>query len=189
MSTGFVLPDPQRPVSTRPTSGIGSVEVVTAEEGQALLAGQGQGQVGDIFDVTVTAKQSYGGKTGQPDFILTSPQGTDQFVSIDGKRTYFNLHPNSATATQIGISPTPVKELEGVSATVVPTTTTTTNTPKNIGIGSVGAPVPLLPQSPGKTLFNSNTPLKASAVSTSLSITGGSGKGFCNYLQYAKFSN
>ena len=49
-----------RPVPTA-NQGFGSVEVVTAE---------GHGQIGDVFDVTVTAKQNYGGQvTGQP-FII-----------------------------------------------------------------------------------------------------------------------
>lgn len=49
-----------RPTPTA-NQGFGSVEVVTAE---------GHGQIGDVFDVTVTAKQHYGGQTtGQP-FII-----------------------------------------------------------------------------------------------------------------------
>ncbi len=53
-----------RPGSGRP-QGYGSVEVVTSEDGHN---GYGSGgKVGDIFDITVTAKQNYGGQaTGQP---------------------------------------------------------------------------------------------------------------------------
>jgi hypothetical protein len=103
------------------------------------------------------------------DEVITHPQGTQQFVSIDGKRTYFNLHPNTA----VGV--TPSRPTQAV-VTPTPLTTTSTSPPnKNIGVGSVGNPVPLLPQAPGKTLFNSNTPVRSSPVSTSLSIIGGGG--------------
>lgn len=92
-------------------------------------------RIGDVFDVTVTAQQNYGlGSTGQPfvipgetifktitntlnlmvrnipvdisDEIITAPNGNQQFVSIDGKRTYFNLH-STSTSTMGLPSPTP----------------------------------------------------------------------------------
>lgn len=56
---GIVIND--GPASSDP-KGYGSVEVVTVDE-----TGMVDGKVGEIFDVTVTAKQSFGGKvTGQP---------------------------------------------------------------------------------------------------------------------------
>ncbi|CAG7832829.1 unnamed protein product [Allacma fusca] len=107
---GIVLNDAlphSKKQSTGGNQGYGSVEVVTAVEGH--------GQIGDIFDVTVTAKQHYGGQaTGQPfiipvdikDDVITHPSGDQQFVSIDGKRQYFNLHtnpnPNPNTAAVVG---------------------------------------------------------------------------------------
>ncbi|KAK9886647.1 hypothetical protein WA026_017568 [Henosepilachna vigintioctopunctata] len=65
------------------------------------------GQLGDIFDITVSAIQGPGGSSGtqgKPYIIpvdiekvhvgqdvITSPQDGNGFVSIDGKRTYLNL--------------------------------------------------------------------------------------------------
>ncbi|OXA37930.1 hypothetical protein Fcan01_27270 [Folsomia candida] len=175
---GIVISDVPSPPRT--PGGVGSVEVVTADEGHSLL-GSGIGQIGDIFDVTVTAKQNYGGGGGSTispfsppisseDEVLTAPKGTEQFVSIDGKRTYFNLHPNTASTA---LSPTrPTQTVTGTSAPPPPPPPQISGG-GNIGVGSVGAPVPLLPQPPGKTLFNSGTPIR----STSLSISGGSSGG------------
>ncbi|XP_069983321.1 mucin-2 isoform X2 [Penaeus vannamei] len=75
--------------------------------------GAGGGRPGDVFDVTVSAHQNYGGGValpppprnpylgqGQviPDGLITTPAGgQDGFVSIDGRKTYFDLIP---TATQ-----------------------------------------------------------------------------------------
>jgi hypothetical protein len=49
------------PATANGAQGVGSVEVVTALDGQQGLPGEGQ--IGEIFDVTVTAKQSYGGQS------------------------------------------------------------------------------------------------------------------------------
>ncbi|XP_025830796.1 uncharacterized protein LOC108738697 [Agrilus planipennis] len=73
------------------------------------------GQLGDIFDITVSAIQGPGGSAsaghGKPFIIpveldhaqngdvITSPVGDEGFVSIDGKRTYLNLFGES-TSTQ-----------------------------------------------------------------------------------------
>src|SRR5437868_3717242 len=118
--------------------GVGSVEVVTALEGQQGIPGEGQ--VGEIFDVTVTAKQSYGGESTAGHPLVN---GNDM------------NKPN----IQSSIPPPPPPKAK----------------PQSIGVGTVGAPVPLLPQPPGKTLFNSNTPVRP--LSTSLSIHGGGGGG------------
>lgn len=78
------------------------------------------GQIGDIFDVTVSAIQGPGassGGEGKPYVIpvdienihsgdvITSSSGTEEFVSIDGKRTYLNLFEDS-TSKATSIKPT-----------------------------------------------------------------------------------
>lgn len=128
--------------------------------------------------------------------VITQPTGTEQFVSIDGKRTYFNLHPNTPTAIGSGgatkavghvlpvensdvISVAVAKHPDSIKTTPSTSTSSKTQTNKNIGVGTVGNPVPLLPQPPGKTLFgmtsagSGNAPSRA--VSTSLSISGSAG--------------
>merc|ERR1719397_2413777 len=56
----------------------------------------------DVIDLTVTAQQGFGGRrppkkkyTGF-DRIITKARPGDQFVSIDGKRTYFDIEPTKA---------------------------------------------------------------------------------------------
>ncbi|XP_046473603.1 uncharacterized protein pwn [Neodiprion pinetum] len=65
-------------------------------------------QIGDIFDVTVSAVQGPGGSgdsvrvsinPGSPDVIVTSAVEGQGFVSIDGKRTYLNLFDGASEAT------------------------------------------------------------------------------------------
>ncbi|XP_043288768.1 uncharacterized protein pwn isoform X2 [Venturia canescens] len=65
-------------------------------------------QIGDIFDVTVSAIQGPGGGAGESvrvpvnvptDVILTSAVEGQGFVSIDGKRTYLNLFDNTDQAS------------------------------------------------------------------------------------------
>lgn len=59
----------------------------------------------DVIDLTVTAQQGFGGRrpakkkynTGF-DRIITKARPGDQFVSIDGKRTYFDIGPSRAPA-------------------------------------------------------------------------------------------
>ncbi|XP_057652255.1 uncharacterized protein LOC130891484 [Diorhabda carinulata] len=83
------------------------------------------GQIGDIFDITVSAIQGPGGSSagqGKPYVIpvdienvhaadvITSSSGSEGFVSIDGKRTYLNLFGDSTTAD------TPIKP----TASIVP---------------------------------------------------------------------
>ena len=61
------------------------------------------GAPGEVFDLTVTAFQGYGsgggGSRPRPilavtkDGIITKAQPGDEFVSIDGKRTYFDIGP------------------------------------------------------------------------------------------------
>ncbi|KAK5647794.1 hypothetical protein RI129_002686 [Pyrocoelia pectoralis] len=83
-------------------------------------------QLGDIFDITVSAIQGPGGSPsrspGKPYVVpvdidgiqtadvITSPVGDEGFVSIDGKRTYLNLFGESTTAASVDrtsdISPT-----------------------------------------------------------------------------------
>ncbi|XP_044264897.1 uncharacterized protein LOC123011509 isoform X1 [Tribolium madens] len=77
---------------------------------QPILTRPPIGQLGDIFDITVSAIQGPGGSTsdhgkpyiisvdldnvhnlGQGGDVITSPVGDEGFVSIDGKRTYLNL--------------------------------------------------------------------------------------------------
>ncbi|XP_031355432.1 proteoglycan 4 isoform X2 [Photinus pyralis] len=82
-------------------------------------------QLGDIFDITVSAIQGPGGSPSrgqgkpyvvpvdidgiQTGDVITSPVGNEGFVSIDGKRTYLNLFGESTTDAStdtINISPT-----------------------------------------------------------------------------------
>lgn len=78
------------------------------------------GQIGDIFDITVSAIQGPGGSSGgqgKPYVIpvdienvhaadvITSSSGSEGFVSIDGKRTYLNLFGDSTT-NDMPIKPT-----------------------------------------------------------------------------------
>jgi hypothetical protein len=77
---------------------------------QPIITRPPLGQLGDIFDITVSAIQGPGGSStgqgkpyvipvelenvhhlGQNDDVITSPVGDEGFVSIDGKRTYLNL--------------------------------------------------------------------------------------------------
>lgn len=98
--------------------------------------------------------------------MITQPTGNQQFVSIDGKRTYFNLHPNTAT----GISSVPTQ------AVALPKPVAKNPT---IGVGTVGEPIPLIPRPGGNNLFasndNTNTkkPPNRAVVSTALSIKDG----------------
>lgn len=110
-------------------------------------------------------------------------------MSIDGKRTYFNLHPNTPTPVGSGSTKAvgqghvlPVENTELVSVEVgkhgVKNTAGKSPSNQNIGVGTVGNPVPLLPQPPGKTLFGINSgsgSAPSRAVSTSLSISGSAG--------------
>lgn len=73
------------------------------------------GQLGDIFDITVSAIQGPGGSSGSGkpyvipvdiesvhgsnDDVITSPVGSEGFVSIDGKRTYLNLFDQNVPST------------------------------------------------------------------------------------------
>lgn len=130
--------------------------------------------------------------------VITHASGTEQFVSIDGKRTYFHLNPNTPTAIGAGSATKavgqvlPVENTEFVNIEVAKhpgvgkaPAISGVNKPKqnqNIGVGTVGNPVPLLPQPPGKTLFGigsaksgSSGSAPARAVSTSLSISGSGG--------------
>lgn len=81
---------------------------------------------GEIFDVTLTAIQGPSGNTGsqqtvnvnpynnyQGSDIILNPSGDQNFVSIDGKRTYFNLFSDiSGEPTSSHIEPTKVKSTE-----------------------------------------------------------------------------
>lgn len=135
-------------------------------------------------------RKNYFPQDAKDELVITQPTGTEQYVSIDGKRTYFNLHPNTPTAVGAGGATKavghvmPVENTDVINVEVAkpgkPTTTATSGKPagsQNIGVGSVGNPVPLLPQPPGKTLFGvggGSGSAPSRAISTSLSISGGS---------------
>ncbi|XP_023014818.2 calcium-binding EGF-like domain-containing protein pawn [Leptinotarsa decemlineata] len=97
------------------------------------------GQIGDIFDITVSAIQGPGSSAGQgkpyvipvdieqvhmdtkPD-VITSSIGDEGFVSIDGKRTYLNLFGDATPSTSLGamIEPTTAKnQVSGTAYSVV----------------------------------------------------------------------
>ncbi|KAF2893770.1 hypothetical protein ILUMI_12403 [Ignelater luminosus] len=77
------------------------------------------GQLGDIFDITVSAIQGPGGSStasnqGKPYVVpvdlehadvITTPVGDEGFVSIDGKRTYLDLFGNPTASPSLGVSP------------------------------------------------------------------------------------
>ncbi|CAG9860551.1 unnamed protein product [Phyllotreta striolata] len=78
------------------------------------------GQIGEIFDITVSAIQGLGGSSGgqgkpyvipvdienvHSGDVITSSSGSEGFVSIDGKRTYLNLFDES-TSVAAAIKPT-----------------------------------------------------------------------------------
>ncbi|CAH1956225.1 unnamed protein product [Acanthoscelides obtectus] len=86
---------------------------------QPILTRPPVGQIGDIFDITVSAIQGPGGASSgqgkpyiipvdiesvhnQPD-VITSSTGSEGFVSIDGKRTYLNLFGDGAPSTTHGV--------------------------------------------------------------------------------------
>ncbi|KAF5274133.1 hypothetical protein FQR65_LT04531 [Abscondita terminalis] len=92
-------------------------------------------QLGDIFDITVSAIQGPGGSAssnhGKPYVVpvdiegsptrdvITSPVGNDGFVSIDGKRTYLNLfgEPTVSSSTMKTSSIKPTSTSSGVIGT------------------------------------------------------------------------
>jgi len=64
----------------------------------------------EIFDITVTAQQGFGSRPTKQkyknfDGIITKARPGDQFVSIDGKRTYFDLGATN-TAARPAVKPT-----------------------------------------------------------------------------------
>jgi hypothetical protein len=87
-----------------PANGYGDVDVITSDNIQP------HGTYGDTFELVVTAAQNFGGSSppvnnGRPYVIpvdidnvhggLQSPASveSDEYVSIDGRKTYFNLFP------------------------------------------------------------------------------------------------
>nr|CAH7744786.1 unnamed protein product [Callosobruchus chinensis] len=86
---------------------------------QPIITRPPVGQIGDIFDITVSAIQGPGGASsgqGKPYIIpvdienvhnqqdvITSSTGSEGFVSIDGKRTYLNLFGDGAPSTTHGV--------------------------------------------------------------------------------------
>merc|ERR1719245_1942044 len=63
----------------------------------------------DVIDLTVTAQQGFGARRPKPkkkysgfDRIITKARPGDQFVSIDGKRTYFDIGPSRAPVATRG---------------------------------------------------------------------------------------
>ena len=87
-----------------PANGYGDVDVITSDNIQP------HGTYGDTFELVVTAAQNFGGSSppvnnGRPYIIpvdvdnvrggIQSPPSaeSDEYVSIDGRKTYFNLFP------------------------------------------------------------------------------------------------
>ncbi|XP_066249149.1 uncharacterized protein pwn isoform X2 [Euwallacea similis] len=80
--------------------------------------------IGDVFDITVSAIQGQGEAStasghpyiipveldhlGSQSDVITSPMGSEGFVSIDGKRTYLNLfgeNPEPTSVAAVGVKP------------------------------------------------------------------------------------
>jgi len=69
--------------------------------GGAIVTGVAIPADNDVFDLTVTAQQNFGGSRKTKNKfrdIITQARPGDQFVSIDGKRTYFDVGPTEAPA-------------------------------------------------------------------------------------------
>lgn len=118
------LPGPGRPGQVfhdeylNPLPGYGEIDVITSDNVRP------NSNYGDTFDVVVTAAQNFGGSgpvapppvtAGRPyvmpvpvdqsggSFVdASAPTDGDQYVSIDGRKTYFNLFP---TETANGAAP------------------------------------------------------------------------------------
>lgn len=97
-----------------PAHPYGEIDVITSDNIQP------QGTYGDSFELVVTAAQNFGGQvpspainTGKPYVIPVDidqirggiqapPTDSDEYVSIDGRKTYFNLFPTESAG---GIEP------------------------------------------------------------------------------------
>ncbi|XP_042242419.1 uncharacterized protein LOC121879718 isoform X2 [Homarus americanus] len=98
------------------------------------------GGPGDIFDVTVSAHQGFGPPIRGPPFrprppnsgqpylsqgiaqgpLVTTPvEGNNGFVSIDGRKTYFDLFPTTATHDQEYLQPPSQQSMVGTGVGVV----------------------------------------------------------------------
>ncbi|CAG0882510.1 unnamed protein product [Cyprideis torosa] len=109
------------------------------EQSNDVITGAGIGNRGperDTFEVTVSAKQNYGGPQGIPEIktvpihdvrpggqveesvILTKPPaGTEDWVSIDGRKTYFEIFPTEPLHTIGAKSPEIARAPESTPAT------------------------------------------------------------------------
>uniref|UniRef100_A0A0P5IXW4 63 kDa sperm flagellar membrane protein n=1 Tax=Daphnia magna TaxID=35525 RepID=A0A0P5IXW4_9CRUS len=101
-----------------PANGYGEIDVITSDNIQP------QGSYGDTFELVVTAAQNFGGSSppinsARPYVIpvhidnvrggLQEPSSTetDEYVSIDGRKTYFNLFPTETVeAAEPVVQPT-----------------------------------------------------------------------------------
>ncbi|XP_057365751.1 uncharacterized protein LOC130686635 isoform X2 [Daphnia carinata] len=101
-----------------PANGYGEIDVITSDNIQP------QGSYGDTFELVVTAAQNFGGSSppinsGRPYVIpvdidnvrggMQAPSSTetDEYVSIDGRKTYFNLFPTETVeAAEPVVQPT-----------------------------------------------------------------------------------
>jgi len=99
-------PIDKRPQSSRPTPPLQTakrpVVFPTRRRDPAIVTGVAIPADNDIIELTVSANQNFGGsrktKKKYQEFggIITRARPGDQFVSIDGKRTYFDIEPTKA---------------------------------------------------------------------------------------------
>jgi len=91
---------PQGPYSAVPTPALPGRPLVfpTRPRQTGIVTGVAIPAENEVFDLTVTAQQNFGGKptikrVNNFGDIITKPQPGDDYVSIDGKRTYFDIGP------------------------------------------------------------------------------------------------
>lgn len=117
--------------------GSSDVDVITSDD----IRPQG-GAYGDTFELVVTAAQNFGGDaaappppvpvaTGRPYVIPVdidqirgegaSPSSGDDYVSIDGRKTYFNLAPTDAGAATVPPPPAGVFPTSALPYSIEPT--------------------------------------------------------------------
>jgi len=97
-------------LATRPTGVPNVVTGIAVPADSNIVTGIAIPAENEIFDITVTAQQGFGSRPTKQkyknfDGIITKARPGDQFVSIDGKRTYFDLGATN-TAARPAVKPT-----------------------------------------------------------------------------------
>ncbi|KAH1006455.1 hypothetical protein HUJ05_007190 [Dendroctonus ponderosae] len=127
---------PYQPYRPRPGIVLDDTEFKPGGSRQPIITRPPLSAIGDIFDVTVSAVQGPGepsaaqgrpyvipvdldNPNGQSD-VITTPVGSDGFVSIDGKRTYLNLfgdNPEPTSVAALGVKPSAPSKNQVVQGT------------------------------------------------------------------------